>query len=471
MKTIIFSLTFFLSNLLIAHAQTNPNLINHASMNTYETIKIESHIPGLKSALWHTRSQQVCAGVPVLFLHGSSFPSALSFGFKMGGSSWMDVLAAQGYDVYALDFLGYGSSDRYPEMQSESADGKPLGRASEVSQDVNKAVDYILKLTGKRKVHLIGHSWGGSVAALYAAQFPEKIEDLVLYAAITARHDSAGYENRTHTFELLTPQQRIDAMKHLSPANQICQLEREIFETWGQQWLASDPLAAASGSVRFPAGPLQDVYELTHGKPYFNPADIKVPTLIVRGEWDSYPNNTDAEKLFTGLINAPRKKYAVIEKGTHVMHLETSRFQLYDEVLHFYGPVQKRNATPKEGVAVIFEVQPHPDYKQEYLDIAASLRPELEKIPGFISIERFQSLTHPEKILSLSFWQNEEAISKWRGLESHRLAQAKGREYIFNGYRLRIGQIVRDYGMTERNDAPADSRLFHQNHPQKATAY
>jgi heme-degrading monooxygenase HmoA len=109
-------------------------------------------------------------------------------------------------------------------------------------------------------------------------------------------------------------------------------------------------------------------------------------------------------------------------------------------------------------ITVIFEVIPHESKRQEYLDIAASLKPLLETIPGFISIERFQSLNDPGKILSLSCWENEESIQQWRNLEMHRFAQMKGREEIFRDYRLRIASVYRDYGMFDRKEAPADSR-------------
>src|SRR6185312_6053548 len=103
-------------------------------------------------------------------------------------------------------------------------------------------------------------------------------------------------------------------------------------------------------------------------------------TLLVRGEWDEYPSNTDYEKLFGSLKNAPYKKYVVIEKATHVMHLEKSRYQLYDETLHFlkYGTNTMETNTP--AIAVIFEVIPADGHKEEYLNIALSLKPELEKI-------------------------------------------------------------------------------------------
>lgn len=112
-------------------------------------------------------------------------------------------------------------------------------------------------------------------------------------------------------------------------------------------------------------------------------------------------------------------------------------------------------------IAVIFEVEPATGQRETYLDIAANLRPLLDDIDGFISIERFQSLTDPNRILSLSFWRDEEAVKAWRNTEEHRAAQTAGRGGIFAGYRLRIAHVVRDYGLTERAEVPSDSQAVH----------
>lgn len=112
-------------------------------------------------------------------------------------------------------------------------------------------------------------------------------------------------------------------------------------------------------------------------------------------------------------------------------------------------------------IAVIFEVLPHPVAKQAYLEIAAALAPQLKEIDGFISIERFQSLSDPQKILSLSFWRDEAAVAQWRNIEAHRSAQAEGRASIFEDYRLRIAGVIRDYGLHQRDQAPPDSRGVH----------
>jgi heme-degrading monooxygenase HmoA len=112
-------------------------------------------------------------------------------------------------------------------------------------------------------------------------------------------------------------------------------------------------------------------------------------------------------------------------------------------------------------IAVIFEVVPAPGKRQEYLDLAAQLRPELDKLDGFVSIERFASLSDENKILSLSFWRDEDAVRRWRNLDSHRAAQARGRGGVFAQYRLRVAGVIRDYGMSERKEAPQDSRKVH----------
>ena len=105
-------------------------------------------------------------------------------------------------------------------------------------------------------------------------------------------------------------------------------------------------------------------------------------------------------------------------------------------------------------IAVIFEVEPHHGKAQEYLDIAARLRPELEKIDGFISVERFESIYHPGKYVSISYWRDADAVRTWRTHAEHQQAQAKGRQEIFADYRIRVAQIVRDYGIHDRTEAP-----------------
>ena len=112
-------------------------------------------------------------------------------------------------------------------------------------------------------------------------------------------------------------------------------------------------------------------------------------------------------------------------------------------------------------IAVIFEVLPADGQKEAYLDIAAAMRPMVEEVEGFISVERFQSLTNPDKLLSLSFFEDEDAVMRWRKLAAHRNAQSKGRSGVFSDYRLRVTHVMRDYGMFDRDQAPVDSVKAH----------
>ncbi|MEE9454206.1 MAG: antibiotic biosynthesis monooxygenase [Paracoccaceae bacterium] len=113
-------------------------------------------------------------------------------------------------------------------------------------------------------------------------------------------------------------------------------------------------------------------------------------------------------------------------------------------------------------IAVIFELTPKPEAREQYFEIATDLRPLLDDIDGFISIERFQSLSEPDKFLSLSFWRDETAVRAWRTLQKHRAAQRIGRAEVFENYRLRVATVQRDYGMEEREQTPEDSRDAHE---------
>jgi pimeloyl-ACP methyl ester carboxylesterase/heme-degrading monooxygenase HmoA len=427
----------------------------------YKVIRIGSHLPGLQLALLHEAPAVLSGKTPVLFIHGSSFPSALAAGFRMSGGSWMDELSSHDFDCYALDFLGYGYSDRYADMPLDSPAFLAPGRAAQVVEDVDSAVNFILKSTGSKKINIIAHSWGGTVALLYASKSSDKLQNLVLFAPLTPGKSQGPAEFLHTPYFGMTPRERVEAMRQGTPAGEVCPLEPELASSWQKQWLASDPRSAADpkGRVSFPTGPMQDIDELAHGNCYYDASGVTCRTLVIRGGWDHLPADDDAKLLMTSLSNAAFKQYVVVPGGTHVLHLEKNRQQLYNETFRFLN--QSTMSTHEHAIAVIFEVIPDDGKKQEYLDIAAELKPELVKIDGFISIERFQSLSDPGKILSLSFWRDEEAIRQWRNLEVHRTAQAKGREYIFKDYHLRIADVVRDYGRFDRNEAPVDSKEYH----------
>lgn len=119
-------------------------------------------------------------------------------------------------------------------------------------------------------------------------------------------------------------------------------------------------------------------------------------------------------------------------------------------------------------IAVIFEVEPAEGKRDAYLDIAAAMRPLVDEVEGFLGVERFESLTTPGKLLSLSFFEDEAAVERWRTLTAHRGAQSKGRGGVFADYRLRVAHVIRDYGMFDREEAPEDSRAAHGGSEQSA---
>jgi heme-degrading monooxygenase HmoA len=118
-------------------------------------------------------------------------------------------------------------------------------------------------------------------------------------------------------------------------------------------------------------------------------------------------------------------------------------------------------------IAVIFELWPSPGQQAVYFDLASQLRPELDTVDGFISIERFESIASPGKYLSLSFWRDEACVQQWRNLETHRSAQSQGRAGVLTNYRLRVAHVMRDYGLHERSEVPQDSQQHH--HPAPST--
>lgn len=273
-----------------------------------------------------------------LFVHGATFPSALAAGFRFDGRSWMDDLSEAGFDVWALDFLGYGASDRYPEM-SEPPNAHPaLGRAEEASHQIEEAVHFIAKRRGVRRISLVAHSWGTIPAALYATWEPERIDRLVLFGPVAPRAGSASSELPGLAHHVVTAEDQEKRFYGYVPRGEAPVLLRRHLEPWGRAYLASDPTSATRTppSVKVPYGPIADLDSTWGGGSFpYDPGRILAPTLIVRGEWDSVTTDADARWLFARLRSAPVRRDVVIGRGTHVMHLEEGRYQLYREVETF----------------------------------------------------------------------------------------------------------------------------------------
>jgi pimeloyl-ACP methyl ester carboxylesterase len=311
------------------------------SMTSSEPIvtRIGSGVGGLQIALHHQPPTARGPGSerpPVLFVHGATFPTALAAGYRFDGVSWMDELAHQGFDVWGLDFLGYGDSDRYPEMHDAGDAHPPLGRAEIASVQIAAAVDHICATRRVSQVSLVAHSWGTIAAGRYAADHAEQLDRLVLFGPVALRTGPAA-PAPAPAWHLVTVADQRDRFYGYVPDGEPPAIAPRYFAEWGPAYLASDPSSGSRdpASVLVPNGPSADIDDAWSGHLPYDPARISAPTLIVRGAWETVTTDADARWLYDALRSALLKRDVKIDRGTHVMHLEASRRQLYREVAAF----------------------------------------------------------------------------------------------------------------------------------------
>src|SRR5215469_13437005 len=275
-------------------------------------------------------------GGPVLYVHGATFPSALSVAYRFAGRSWMDDLAAHGFDAWAFDFAGFGGSDRYPGM-SGPREAQPLGRAPEAARQIERMVEHIVEATGFERVSLIAHYWGTIAAGYYAMTKPSRIDRLCFFGPIAERRIADLPDPRSvGAWRLVTFEDQLKRFVEDVPRRHKPVLIEEHLDTWGPTYLASDHTSPsrAPRSVKIPAGPQADIFSAWQGALGYKPWEIKAPVLIVRGEWDSVSNDYDADWLLSRFASRVRDDVK-IAKGTHLMHLEKSRDDLFDVVRAF----------------------------------------------------------------------------------------------------------------------------------------
>lgn len=325
--------------LVAAMLGCQPGIRAAALAHEPSVIRIPSGIADLAVALHHLAPTAAGPGShrpPVLFVHGATFPTALAAGYRFDGVSWMDELAADGFDVWGLDFLGYGRSDRYPDMAAPASDHPPLGRADVASRQIAAAVAHILAASHAREVSIVAHSWGTLAAGHYAVDHPAQLDRLVLFGPVAARQDPEPTDAEL-AWTLVTEADQHRRFSGYVPAGEPPAMAPRHFASWGPAYLASDPSAATRTppSVRVPAGPVADIGDAWSGRLPYDPAKITAPTLIVRGAWDSVTRDADAAWLFDALRAARLRRDVKIDRATHVMHLERTRRQLYREVSSF----------------------------------------------------------------------------------------------------------------------------------------
>jgi pimeloyl-ACP methyl ester carboxylesterase len=278
------------------------------------------------------------AGNPVvLYVHGGTFPSALSVAHRFDGQSWRDVLCGEGFHVWGLDFHGFGQfSDPYPAMRSPADAAPPLGRAQEASHQLEHAVRFIRARHGIERISIIAHSWGSMVAGRFAGRCPELVERLVFFGPISWRPRIAD-PIRLPAWRLISLKDQWNRFTETVPAGATPVLLKRYFDEWGERYLDVDPESRVRfpASVKVPSGAFQDIFDAWAGELAYDPALVRAPIAIIRGEWDAYCTDQDAGWLFDALSASPMKRDIKISRATHLMHLETMRHALYRESIAF----------------------------------------------------------------------------------------------------------------------------------------
>ena len=289
------------------------------------------------AAMTHFAAEKV-----VLFVHGATTPCETGFDLALDGLSWMEYIAGHGYDTWFVNVRGFGHSTRPAEMDAPAQDNPPIVRTPVAAQDVGCAVDFILNRRGVDKLNLIGHSWGTRITSMFVTGNNDKVHKLVLYAP--------GWIRSTPS--LTDPGGKLGAYRTVTLADVIKRrntglpagvrhtdlMPQAWFDAWTEAAFAADPWGGQQNPrvMRAPTGPQADNREFWGiGKEQYDPAAIRVPTLLIVGEWDADTPPAMAQALFARLANAPYKRLVVIGAATHILFTERNRLQLFREVQLF----------------------------------------------------------------------------------------------------------------------------------------
>ena len=310
-----------------------------------EEFMIPARDPGIALYVRNKRPEGMTRFAPqnvALFVHGATTPCETGFDLSLDGLSWMEYIAGHGYDTWFVNVRGFGHSTRPPEMNAPAQDNAPIVRTPLAAADVGCAVDFVRSRREVDRICLIGHSWGTRIMSMYVIANNDKAHKLVLYAPGWIRStpsltDPGGKLGAYRTVTLADVIKRRNTglpagVKHTDLMPQAW------FETWAEAAFAADPWGNRQNPkvMRAPTGPQADNREFFgSGREQYDPAGIRVPTLLIVGEWDADTPPAMAQALFARLSNAPYKRLVVIGEGTHIVFTEKNRLQLFREVQLF----------------------------------------------------------------------------------------------------------------------------------------
>jgi pimeloyl-ACP methyl ester carboxylesterase len=310
-----------------------------------EDILVKSPDPGIEIFVRNKRPANMTSFRPertLVYVHGATYPASTAFDLKLGGLSWMEYIAARGYDVYLLDLRGYGKSTRPKEMGEDATKNPPLVRNDTAVKDIGTVVDFVLARRNIARVNLIGWSWGTALMAGYTAQNNAKVERLVLYAPVWIRTTASLVQSGPGPTPAYRSVSRDAAMgRWLTgvPEDKKANLiPAGWFDAWADATWATDPEGARQNPpvLRAPNGVVQDGLDFwSAGKSTYDPAKITVPTLLIHAEWDRDTPPYMAQTLFPLLVNSPAKRYVALAEGTHTIIMEKNRMKLFEAVQSF----------------------------------------------------------------------------------------------------------------------------------------
>jgi pimeloyl-ACP methyl ester carboxylesterase/heme-degrading monooxygenase HmoA len=417
----------------------------HARPSSGQSHSSYIEVDGRKIFVTHASGHAPTTASPVIYVHGGTISSALTIGWSFDdGPSWARDLALAGHDVWAFDFAGFGRSERYREMRFAAAPG-PIGRSDSAVRQLSAVVDHVRNATGKDRVALLAHSWGGLVACRLAAERPDSVERLVLFAPIVRREasEAPGADPSFPSWMAMTLSMQRQRFYDDVPAGEPPLITDAMFDAWSEAYLEADARnrETSDHAVAIPTGPQADVAAAWLGTIPYDPARILCPVHVVRGAWDSLCSDRDVAAFRASLTRCPSFYDAKLERGTHLMLLETERTRLWSAVRN--GLAAALHA-PVNTHCVLFEVLPTAAGREEYLKLAARLRPLLDEVDGFIAIDRLASRQGSGWSLSLQTWADDAAIAAWRNRDRHHFAQEHGRNVAFDDYRIRVARLVHD---------------------------
>jgi pimeloyl-ACP methyl ester carboxylesterase len=282
----------------------------------------------------------------VVYVHGATYPASTAFDLKLDGLSWMEYIAARGYDVYLLDLRGYGKSTRPKEMAEDAAKNAPIVRGDTAVKDIGTVVDFVLARRNIPRVNLIGWSWGTTLMSTYTTQNNSKVERLVLYAPAWIRTTPSLVQagpGPTPAYRQVARDAALGRwMTGVPEDKKAALIPAGWFDQWADATWATDPESSKQNMLRAPNGVIQDGLEFFGaGKAYYDPAKITVPTLLVVAEWDRDTPPYMAQTLFPLLVNAPGKRLVMLAEGTHTIVMEKNRLKLFEAVQSFLDEASK----------------------------------------------------------------------------------------------------------------------------------